>query len=407
MTRWAVSTHKQHWLFTPPALAAARADANAVALTRLAAASAAPPPPAPSANGDAPAPPPSFPPRPLPPPLSVAEEATVLSYHRRRLLRVAADSLALPDAVTATAVTFFCRAFARTSVLSACPAAASRTALYAATKVEEVLVPASEIVARFDALDARGGPGALSPVTEDDVLTAELRFLSRLRFHLVCFHPFRPLAAAIDGMTDLASEPSDADVVAAGGALPSVAAVKVLLPLLASAARKVLRRRFYQTDLLLTVPPGVAALAALSVAAGEVAAAPLADAADADADAAAATAGATAAAAAQFAPLRPLLRAFLAAHAPDGTAAAAEAAAAATTLAGIPPLPPPPAPVPPADTAVLEGLERRRRALGAAAAAAARAVAAGEVAARKAKQAEKNSVVAERARARQKALLGF
>lgn len=228
MSLFMESTQAAHWTLTPAALQNARLKAATRAADTLA----------------------SNPPRRRRPPaasdaLSPHECATIRLFHERRLLKFCAHLQLVPK-VCATAVTFFKRFFVHHAVTEFNPAVIALSSLYAAAKVEEVCLPVDSLVDEADKIlhklpkdpkqrrqgddgddtssddddeevdgedsgdDKHGGSDddeeggerlreglcedkTCSVVSVDALLKTELDFLQRLRFHLICYHPFRSL----------------------------------------------------------------------------------------------------------------------------------------------------------------------------------------------------------------------
>eukprot|EP00180_Rhodochaete_pulchella_P002199 Plantae.Rhodophyta-Rhodochaete_pulchella.ctg33066.p1 GENE.Plantae.Rhodophyta-Rhodochaete_pulchella.ctg33066~~Plantae.Rhodophyta-Rhodochaete_pulchella.ctg33066.p1 ORF type:complete len:297 (-),score=47.16 Plantae.Rhodophyta-Rhodochaete_pulchella.ctg33066:3-824(-) len=130
-------------------------------------------------------------------------------------------------------------------------------AVYAASKIEEHLRSAHEIVdvaKRPNSELVRDGILDFEPVTADTVLAYEIKFLSMLRFHLVCFHPYRSLDAVVAALRQACNGEE-------GTGKP--------LDKLARAANKVVTRRILLSDLVLSYSPGVLAFVAFATAAQE------------------------------------------------------------------------------------------------------------------------------------------
>lgn len=176
--------------------------------------------------------------------LSLSEQTTLLKAHAYRL-SVLTSQLNMPPKVLCTALTYCSRFYLDHTANDFDPAAITLLALYASTKVEEVVIAADDLCARAAQLPsfAREVPAAV-------LLASELPFLQALRFHLIVYHPFRSLgilrehlhtARAFRGLPD-----------------PPAALAAVM-----ARAERALVRRAYFTDLPLTHPPAALALAAL------------------------------------------------------------------------------------------------------------------------------------------------
>jgi hypothetical protein len=140
--------------------------------------------------------------------LFLEDEEIVRRHHERRLLRFT-TRIGFPDKVAATAISYFKRFYLYRSVLDYNPSVISLSALYASFKVEEVLMSADDLVSRADTIlngittsidesplpdtEVLSVDGTACQVTADALLTSELSFLQSLKFHLICYHPYRCL----------------------------------------------------------------------------------------------------------------------------------------------------------------------------------------------------------------------
>lgn len=251
MSRYSGSTQQSHWLLGASTLASRRGLI----------------PDSPSAT--------SFTP---------SEEAILRRHHERRILRFA-SRMRLPETFGATAIAYFKRFFLDRSVLEHNPAVIALGSLYAASKVEEVIIPADELVKSFDTV-VNGvespGEGLVSSVDGtatcvpvDILLRDELPFLNLLRFHLVCFHPYRSLsvirrtlhaAESLPLLTEAASptaEDSSSAPAAEGAEKPSGKRPTSLLDRLLSHASHLITRRALLTDLQFLETHAAIALAAV------------------------------------------------------------------------------------------------------------------------------------------------
>lgn len=111
----------------------------------------------------------------------------------------------MPDKVAATAITYFKRFFLTRSVMDYNPSVIALSSIYASSKVEEVIITSDVLVSRFDVIingvnadvDVMEVPlskdGTSMRVTMDVLLNTELKFLQDLQFHLICYHPLKSL----------------------------------------------------------------------------------------------------------------------------------------------------------------------------------------------------------------------
>jgi Cyclin, N-terminal domain len=223
--------------------------------------------------------------------LTLHDEAVLRRHHERRILRFC-TRVGFPDKVGATAVAYFKRFYLNRSVLDHNPAVIALNALYAASKVEEVIMSAEELVAAVDrVLNGIGDPdanpageaatesadGTAARVDIHMLLRDELPFLSLLNFHLICFHPYRSLRvlraqiSADSALPTLVDEPDSRDDTAADDACAASPATppSPLETLMARAARIAARRTFL-SDLQFTSTPAVVACACVVCAAEEL-----------------------------------------------------------------------------------------------------------------------------------------
>lgn len=211
--------------------------------------------------------------------LSREQEAQLRRFHERRILRFV-HAIQFPDKVAATAIAYFKRFFLDQSVMDFNPAAIALSSIYGAFKVEEVLMSADDLVSRFDVVmngfdagtDVSEVPlsrdGTCERVTSAVLLNTELAFMQQLRFHLICYHPFRSLGIMREVLKN-ASLLCDGDVEMKEGAGMNGNGDKQLGEVIAR-AHYILCRRALLSDLSLSRPPAVLAVAAIVVAAAEV-----------------------------------------------------------------------------------------------------------------------------------------
>lgn len=224
--------------------------------------------------------------------LSVDEEAALRRHHERRILRFSAR-VGFPRKVAATAVTYFKRFYLDRSVLDFNPAVIALSSLYAASKVEEVIMSAEEMVARVDTvLNGIDDPvlnpagqaatesvdGTATRVSLDMLLRDELNFLHHLNFHLVCFSPYRSFLAIADmlhqdpALPELVKTPPDDPELTRGEPEPAPPRHVPTSPLdvLMDRAAHIATRRTFLTDLQFVHTPPVLACACVMVAAEEL-----------------------------------------------------------------------------------------------------------------------------------------
>lgn len=201
--------------------------------------------------------------------LSMHEEARIRDFHERRILRFV-HQIRFPDKVAATAITYFKRYFLTRSVMDYNPSVIALCALYAAFKVEEVLMSADVLVSRVDVIlngvdekaDIQQVPysidGTAARVTSDTLLKIELPFLQQINFHLICYHPLRSLAIIRERLVlSPLFRATDDDATDRLGKLLNRASNVIML-------------RAMISDLPLSQPPGVIAVAATAVASAEM-----------------------------------------------------------------------------------------------------------------------------------------
>lgn len=196
-------------------------------------------------------------------PLSHQEESIIRFYHERRILHFVRQ-VRFHNNVGATAVTYFKRFFVDRSVCDYNPSVIALSALYAAFKVEEKIMTVDDLVAQFDSIlngvrhntsrdvQPDSADGCSSRVSVDALLQTELSFLQMLRFHLICYHPFKSLRVIEERLQSsqvLRRACDDDDD-----------RVKQLLRRLSERARVVVRKRALVCDVMLTYTPGVVAL---------------------------------------------------------------------------------------------------------------------------------------------------
>lgn len=185
--------------------------------------------------------------------LTLPEEDIILRYHQRRI-QTFISRLKCPEKVAATAITYFKRFYIDHSVMDFDPAAIALSSLYAAFKVEEVYTTAEDLVGAVEQHDAKEGT-ICERVPVGVLLGIELEFLQSLKFHLICFHPFRCLGILREVLKGLHG----------GGAEGEDRLGRVMY----RAESFVWKRVYLSSDLLLTRTPGVLAIAAVIVAVEE------------------------------------------------------------------------------------------------------------------------------------------
>lgn len=211
--------------------------------------------------------------------LSEGEETQLRKFHERRILRFI-QAIQFPEKVAATAITYFKRFFVDQCVMDFNPAAIALSSLYAAFKVEEVIMSADDLVARFDVVmngvegntDIAKVPlsrdGTCERVSSAVLLNTELAFLQQIKFHLICYHPFRSLGILRE-MLKNASILCDRDKEMADVSGKTTDGDKRLAEVMAR-AQYILCRRALLSDLSLSRGPAILAIAAIVVAAAEV-----------------------------------------------------------------------------------------------------------------------------------------
>lgn len=220
---------------------------------------------------------------------SVEEEAIVRRHHERRIFRFV-SRIGFPDKVAATAITYFKRFYLDRSVLDYNPSVIALSCLYASMKIEEVILSADDLVLRIDTVlngicDPDANPAGeaatqsvdatASRVTADMLLNEELPFFNMLKFHLICYHPYRSLSVlrvrvSEDGdLPDLTERTPSGE--AAGESVGLQAKEYTLLEKLFGLAVRIVNRRILLTDMPLTLSPAAIAIAAVVVSACELA----------------------------------------------------------------------------------------------------------------------------------------
>ncbi|CAN8062155.1 unnamed protein product [Agarophyton chilense] len=202
---------------------------------------------------------------PDPPPLSLQQEALIRRHHERRILRFNRANN-LPDKLAATAIMYFKRFFLHRSVMDYNPSVIALSAVYASSKVEEIVFDARDLIARFDAsvngvasdTSLQTAPMSLDHcavrVSADAILNTELWFLQQINFHLICYHPFKSLGIVREKLLE-------SKICAEQQQLTH--ALSQLIP----RAENIIRTRALLTDLPLAHPPAIIAIAATLVAA--------------------------------------------------------------------------------------------------------------------------------------------
>lgn len=220
---------------------------------------------------------------------SVDEESALRRHHEQRILRFT-SRLSIPDKVAATAITYFKRFFLGRSVLDYNPSLIALSAMYAACKVEEVILSADDLVAHADAvlngLEERthsesnahravdSVDGTAMSITTDMLLNWELQFLNMLRFHLICYHPYRSLLVVKDRihsdpelavLRDKHSMSSHPDGNSADSVSSSPAVDKLI-----RLSRRIITGRTFFTDMQFIYSPSAIAIASVICAAREI-----------------------------------------------------------------------------------------------------------------------------------------
>jgi cyclin H len=216
--------------------------------------------------------------------LSLYEEEVIRRHHELRILRLT-TRIGFPDKVAASAISYFKRFFLHRSVLDFNPSIIALSALYASFKVEEVLMSADDLVSRADSIlngihasaenDTRSvGPpsnsvdGTACRVTSDVLLSTELSFLHSIKFHLICYHPYRCLFALRTRLVNDASLPTLVELNRTEA--HSEDDSSSLLSSLMLLATRIVTRRTLFTDVQFTHSPAAIAIASLVAAAFEL-----------------------------------------------------------------------------------------------------------------------------------------
>mmetsp|Transcript_7061 Transcript_7061/g.12662 ORF Transcript_7061/g.12662 Transcript_7061/m.12662 type:complete len:405 (-) Transcript_7061:2924-4138(-) len=186
-------------------------------------------------------------------PLTLSEEEILRRFHEQRISRIC-RRLHLSTQLIATAVVFFKRFFMSRSVMEFNPAVISLSSIYAALKVEEVNLSAHDLIKFIDGQADVFCIDVVGHVKAESLLENELDFLQKLKFHLICFHPYHSLIAAEEQLSLYMKSALNHDE------------EKVLneVKKMTRDARDVLNSRVLFSDLILTTSPGLLALAALA-----------------------------------------------------------------------------------------------------------------------------------------------
>ena len=130
--------------------------------------------------------------------LSVSEEAALLRHWRTKLGELCVY-FGAPPKVLGTALAFLGRFYLSNSPMVFSPKLVMLASLFLAAKVEEY--KAKNLKAESIALIVKGkgdGPDATDRLVRE-VVDAEISLLVGVKFQLVMYHPFHPLAALVDG----------------------------------------------------------------------------------------------------------------------------------------------------------------------------------------------------------------
>lgn len=129
-----------------------------------------------------------------------AEEISALKSHLTHNIKVLAQQAKVRQRVVATATVYFRRVCAKCSFREYDLRLVAPTCLYLASKSEESTVQAKLLVFYMNKLWPTAGYGV------GDILEMEMHLLEALDYHLIIFHPYRPLIqylADIGGAADL------------------------------------------------------------------------------------------------------------------------------------------------------------------------------------------------------------
>lgn len=192
------------------------------------------------------------------PPLSLVEELELLEHHERRVAHLS-RKIGLPEKVASSAVVYLKRFFVDRSVMEHNPSVVALQAVYAASKVEEALISADDLVAQADLQlnggksDGKDGPsmdGTAARVRAEAVLNGELDFLQAIAFQLVVFHPYRSIRVVGERIAGVVEDEAQRK--------------KVL-----NRANELCCTRALHSDIMFSLPPAVLASAAVVAAARE------------------------------------------------------------------------------------------------------------------------------------------
>lgn len=188
------------------------------------------------------------------PHLTPPEEAALRAVHQRRIVQLTATNRNW-EKVAATALCYFQRFYIDRSVVEFSPSVIALSSLYVAFKVEEVHMPVDDLIALSIATIPRHA--ILRDVNAQALLKTEIDFLDRLRFHLVCYHPFRSAGLLRHVVQQRAL----------WGCEKETPTESPLLAKVADAAHALVMTDILATDLPLMCSPAVLAIAAVVVAA--------------------------------------------------------------------------------------------------------------------------------------------
>jgi len=195
-------------------------------------------------------------------PVKPAEELVMLEYYQNVLVSQG-KKLKFPDSIEATAIVFLKRFYLSNSIMDYHPKEVMLTVMWLSCKVEhyphryigaEKVYPFPDDDKKEFKFDCRAF-AELGKIDPDDLIRLEQIVLDALKYHLMVFHPYRPLRGFVEAWAQLQTE--------SGPALPEGSREKVL-----KKAAKVVRETI-RSDVPLLHKPSSIALFALRHAASE------------------------------------------------------------------------------------------------------------------------------------------
>ncbi|KAL7570917.1 hypothetical protein ACA910_002550 [Epithemia clementina (nom. ined.)] len=192
--------------------------------------------------------------------LTPTEESTLISFYASKLATLIGPKASIPrllreSKITATAALLYRRFFLSNSVMIFDPKAVLVASAFLASKVEDAMADVRNLQEGTEKMQA--------PVTQQEIISAELALLQGCHYDLLCFHPFKSVLALTEDLRTFLKSDKGQNLV------QRPISGQDLKPIY-DKARLILEQVTICSDLTLLFSPGPIGLASLIVAQDEI-----------------------------------------------------------------------------------------------------------------------------------------